>query len=35
MIDIAEVGGFPPGVITEAATLDDIMVHMNKKGAGI
>lgn len=35
MIDIADVGGFPPGVITEEVSLDDIMVHMNRNGAEI
>jgi len=30
MIEAAEVGGFPTGVISEAATLDDIMVHMSR-----
>jgi len=35
MIEVAEVGGFPPGVITETATLDDIMVHMSRNGAMI
>ena len=28
MIEVAEIGGFPPGVITETVSLDDIMVHM-------
>jgi len=32
MIKVAEVGGFPTGVITETATLDDIMVHMSRNG---
>lgn len=31
MIEITEVGGFPSGVITETVSLDDIMVHMNRK----
>ena len=35
MIAVAEVGGFPSSVITETASLDDIMVHMNRKGAEI
>lgn len=29
---VADVGGFPPSVITESVTLDDIMVHVNKEG---
>lgn len=33
MIEVAEIGGFPPGVITETVSLDDIMVHMNRKGS--
>ncbi len=33
MIEVTEIGGFPPGVITETVTLDDIMVYMNRKGA--
>jgi len=33
MIEVAEVGGFPAGVITETASLDDIMVHMSRNGA--
>lgn len=33
MIEISEIGGFPSSVITETVTLDDIMVHMNRKGA--
>jgi ABC-2 type transport system ATP-binding protein len=32
MIEIGDVGGFPPGVITETVTLDDIMIYMNRKG---
>lgn len=35
MIKITDVGGFPSGVVTEAVSLDDIMVHMNRKGAKI
>jgi len=30
MIDVSYVGGFPSTVITESATLEDIMVHINK-----
>ena len=33
MIEVAETGGFPPGVITETVSLEDIMVHLNRKGA--
>lgn len=33
MIEVAEIGGFPPGVITETVSLDDILVHMNRKGS--
>ena len=33
MIEVAEIGGFPPSVITETVSLDDIMVYMNRKGA--
>jgi ABC-2 type transport system ATP-binding protein len=33
MIEIGDVGGFPPGVVTETVTLDDIMIYMNRKGA--
>ena len=32
MMDIADTGGLPPSVITEKATLDDIMVHMDRNG---
>jgi len=32
MIEVCEVGGFPPGAVTEPASLDDIMVHMNRNG---
>lgn len=35
MLDVSEVGGFPSSVILETASLDDIMVHMNKKGLEI
>ena len=35
MIAVSEVGGFPSSVITETASMDDIMVHMNRKGAEI
>ncbi len=35
MIDVSDVGGFPSSVILETASLDDIMVHMNKKGLEI
>lgn len=33
MIEVAETGGFPPGVITETVSLEDIMIHMSRKGA--
>lgn len=33
MVATADTGGFPPSVITESATLDDIMIYMSKKGA--
>ena len=32
MIEVAHIGGFPPSVVTEPATLEDIMVHINKAG---
>ena len=32
MIEIAQTGGFPPGVVIETVTLDDIMVHVSRKG---
>ncbi|HMM30267.1 MAG TPA: ABC transporter ATP-binding protein [Clostridia bacterium] len=33
MIEVSDIGGFPPGVVTETVSLDDIMVHMNRNGA--
>ena len=27
MIEVAEIGGFPPGVITETVSLDDILME--------
>lgn len=33
MIEVGDIGGFPPGVITEPASLEDIMIHMNRRGA--
>lgn len=33
MIEVTEIGGFPPGVITETVSLEEIMIHMNRKGA--
>ncbi|NMA70184.1 MAG: ABC transporter ATP-binding protein [Desulfitobacterium sp.] len=33
MIEVGDIGGFPPGVITETVSLEDIMVHMNRRGA--
>jgi ABC-2 type transport system ATP-binding protein len=33
MIRLSDVGGFPSGVITEAISLEDIMVFMSRKGA--
>jgi len=35
MIDVSDVGGFPSSVIMESATLEDIMVHINKMGHGL
>ena len=35
MIDVSEIGGFPSGVVTETASLDDIMVHTNRNGAAL
>ncbi len=32
MIDISEIGGFSSNVIMETVSMDDIMVHMNRKG---
>lgn len=32
MIDVSHVGGFPSTVIMESATLEDIMVHINREG---
>jgi ABC-2 type transport system ATP-binding protein len=31
MIEAANLGGFPSRVVTEPATLDDIMIHINKE----
>jgi ABC-2 type transport system ATP-binding protein len=31
MVDVAHLGGFPPNVVTEPATLEDIMVHISKE----
>ncbi|MDR2888979.1 MAG: ABC transporter ATP-binding protein [Lachnospiraceae bacterium] len=31
MIAVADIGGFPSGVVTEMVSLSDIMIHMNKK----
>jgi len=30
MIEISELGGFPPNVVTEPVTLDDIMININR-----
>jgi len=30
MIDVADIGGFSSGVVIESASLDDIMIHINK-----
>lgn len=35
MIEPSDIRGFPPGVITEPVSLDDIMVHISRKGAEI
>lgn len=32
MARMEDIGGFPPGVITEAVTLEDIMVYMSREG---
>ena len=32
MVETADIGGFPPGAVTEAVTLDDIMIYMNRGG---
>jgi len=33
LLDIGQIGGLAPGVVTEAASLDDIMVHIGRGGA--
>ncbi|HNX15433.1 MAG TPA: ABC transporter ATP-binding protein [Oscillospiraceae bacterium] len=32
MIEVTETGGFPPEVVIETVTLEDIMVHMSRNG---
>ena len=35
MIEVTATGGFPPQVVIEAVTLDDIMVHMSRNGEAL